>query len=66
MSIAPCTGCEKRTVGCHQSCVEYKDWKKSEAEAKKKRNAVRKGEDIICSFKVDAALKSTKKKKRAR
>ena len=66
MSLSPCTGCEKRSATCHQSCAEYKGWKKAEDEAKKKRNAVRKGEDIICSFKVDAAIKSTRKKKRAR
>jgi hypothetical protein len=37
MSIAyygfcPCKGCNERKVGCHASCVAYKEWKKNSVE----------------------------------
>ena len=25
----PCKGCEKRTVGCHGKCQDYKNWQKN-------------------------------------
>jgi len=24
----PCKGCERRLIGCHALCADYKDWKK--------------------------------------
>ena len=29
MDRAPCKDCEKRYVGCHSDCIDYKDWKKA-------------------------------------
>jgi hypothetical protein len=26
MDIAPCKGCTKRKMGCHDSCDAYKEW----------------------------------------
>lgn len=25
-TIAPCAKCDKRFLGCHSLCVEYKEW----------------------------------------
>ena len=32
--FCPCKGCNERKVGCHASCVAYKEWKKNSAEIK--------------------------------
>lgn len=31
----PCYDCDKRYVGCHGDCKEYKDWLKEHLKAKK-------------------------------
>jgi hypothetical protein len=30
--FCPCKGCNERKVGCHASCVAYKEWKKNSVE----------------------------------
>lgn len=34
-SICPCKGCAERKVGCHSTCIVYKDWLKNGIEIKK-------------------------------
>ena len=34
-SSAPCISCQNRHVGCHSSCVDYKQWCDSNAKVKK-------------------------------
>ena len=43
----PCLDCEKRTVGCHSSCKEYKDFREEldiknqlKRDAQQKRNII--------------------------
>ena len=36
MNNCPCNGCERRIVGCHGLCNEYKDWKKDYEAGKEK------------------------------
>lgn len=33
--IAPCKYCDRRTIGCHGRCNQFKEWKESENKAKK-------------------------------
>lgn len=28
MDVVPCKDCDERSVGCHSTCVRYKDWRK--------------------------------------
>ena len=28
MKVAPCKDCDKRHRGCHDTCSDYKEWKK--------------------------------------
>lgn len=34
MALAPCKGCTKRELGCHDRCEEYQTFKKEYAEVK--------------------------------
>ena len=36
--IAPCKDCEKRVVGCHSSCEEYKKFREFRNELNEKRH----------------------------
>lgn len=37
-STPPCMGCEKRKVGCHSACDEYKEWKEGELQRSQQAN----------------------------
>ena len=40
MRDAPCKGCEKRTLGCHGSCDEYKAFREERDKVIRKRQAI--------------------------
>lgn len=42
----PCHHCERRVVGCHSQCSDYKDWKAVEAVRKAKEEEERKLRDF--------------------
>lgn len=37
MDVTPCKGCEKRYIGCHDSCFDYAGWKQRREEANQRR-----------------------------
>ena len=39
MNKCPCKGCEKRKLGCHGFCDQYKQWRDLHDQANKKRQA---------------------------
>lgn len=48
---SPCKNCDKRYLGCHSQCEDYKEWKIKEqeehAKAINKQKAERMQEDIL-------------------
>jgi len=59
--LCPCKDCEKRVVGCHASCGDYKSWK---GEQDKRREQKYK-ENVTVSALIDHRLKVMNKIKRS-
>ena len=61
MRKSPCKLCEKRYLGCHSECDEYKEFKQ-EIEDSKEMIAKRKAEmTLIDDYKVESTYKSLKR-----
>ena len=43
----PCKDCEKRKVGCHQSCADYISYKEHREKIRQEMKAVREG-NVFC------------------
>ena len=57
--ISPCKDCEKRYLGCHSGCPEYKQFKDSIDIARENKRK----EQIINSHEYDVGLEKMKKYK---
>lgn len=44
---SPCQGCEKRFGGCHDTCAEYKAYKKKISNVKRKKMDVLRKETLL-------------------
>lgn len=58
---SPCLDCEKRTVGCHGSCDEYKEYSKQNKEQNELKRAdyIKRTEAV--AFEQDAKFKTLKR-----
>ena len=62
--MASCLNCEKRSVGCHSSCEDYKKFKKELEEKAKQKIDAKSKESIINSTILTGIRKRYKKYKR--
>ena len=58
----PCFNCEKRYVGCHADCEDYKAWKADRADAQNKRYHRKADESMLNHYTIKSALKNSRKK----
>ena len=55
--VYPCKGCEKRFLGCHDSCIEYNKVKVENEKKKAYIEKIKKEEQRLTSFKIDGCMK---------
>ena len=55
-----CKGCEKRYVGCHSTCEEYKEYRKEMDEQKQNKHLKREIEVYL----IQQSLKKKRRKRR--
>ena len=66
MIDAPCADCQKRRVGCHSDCEDYKTWKSQQqtvADAKQKDKQRR---AMLNGYAMQEVAKNTRKKRKER
>lgn len=57
-----CYRCTKREVGCHSKCKEYMDARNERLQEWQARADAAHRENIVAGFKVNAVMKSSRKK----
>lgn len=57
-----CYQCTKREVGCHSKCKEYLDARNERIEEWRGRAEAARKENIVTGFKVNAVMKSSRRK----
>ncbi len=43
----PCRDCEKRKVGCHGTCPEYKEWAEENDRLRKQRQEIERNNNLF-------------------
>lgn len=61
LDLCPCQECEKRNVGCHTVCQEYKNWRKSKD--KKHKEYLEKNR---ANYEYECYIKSRQSKQKAK
>lgn len=59
---SPCLDCERRFVGCHSTCEDYKAFRDKLDKAKEVIAQKKREEDIAVSFKIQSVQKQIRKK----
>lgn len=66
MIDAPCVDCQKRHVGCHADCEDYKEWKVEQMSVEEDKRKQRKGNSILNSYTITQKAKFQRKPKKER
>ena len=60
----PCMGCKKRSVTCHGTCKEYKEWQGEHEKFKKEKSTASNISRMVDEEVVNRYLKKKRKKER--
>lgn len=66
MKTDPCYECEKRYVGCHADCDDYKEWKARQQTATEAKHKDRRRQGMLNSYTMQEVAKNTRKKRKER
>lgn len=60
MKVAPCKVCDRRRLGCHAECDDYKSWKAELAKVSEARVKEQEATPVICRKVVKQIWKEMK------
>ena len=61
-ATAPCNGCKKRFLGCHDRCDEYKAYKEEAARIKEKKYMYYRIQNLVEGKKIENRIKKKRRK----
>lgn len=62
MIDAPCADCQKRHVGCHSDCEDYKAWKSRQMSVAENKRKAKAEQSMLDSYTVKSASKYKRRK----